>query len=86
MPDGQQKPLGAFGVTSIVFAFAPEDCALATLIPAKAAAATNKVVSAILLSIGFPCGFVVCGFSRRVASRRISRNRREQPAHHGGKT
>lgn len=85
MPFGQ-NPCGAFGVTSTVFAFAPEDCALATPTPTKAAEATNKAVSAILLSIGFPCGFVVCGFKPTRRIRRISRNRLEQPAHHGGNT
>ena len=85
-PAGIQKPRGVVS-TWTVPAFLIPACALATPTPAKAAVATNKAVSAILLSIGFPCGFVVCGFkpTRRIW-RRISRNRLEQPAHHGGNT
>ena len=85
-PAGIQKPRGVVS-TWTVPAFLIPACALATPTPAKAAVATNKAVSAILLSIGFPCGFVVCDFkpTRRIW-RRISRNRLEQPAHHGGNT
>ena len=83
-PSGMQNPCGAWRRR-------PGSCRRLApwrrSTPTNAAVATNKAVSAILLSIGFPCGFVVCGFkpTRRIW-RRISRNRREQPAHHGGNT
>jgi hypothetical protein len=76
-----QNPFGAWGATGISGALA-----LATLAPTTATDTTKIAASAILLSIGFPCGFVVCGFKPTRRIRRISRNRLEQPAHHGGNT
>ena len=84
IPQGQ-NPFGALGATSMVLAFVP-DCAFATLTPAKAAETTNTVASAILLSIGSPCGFVVAVSTPTRRIRRVGQTLGEQPADHGGKT
>jgi hypothetical protein len=64
---------------------APE-CAVATLTPTNAADTTNTAVSAILLSMGSPCGFVVAVPKPTHRIRNAGRIRGEQPAHHGGNT
>ena len=76
-----QNPLGAGGSTLIVGAFA-----FTALTPTIAAVATNTAVSAILLSMVSPCGFVVAVSKPTRRIRNAGRIRREQPAHHGGKT
>jgi hypothetical protein len=58
-----QNPWGAGGATWTCGAFA-----FAMLTPANAADTTKTAAIAILLSIGFPCGFVVAVSNRRAAS------------------
>src|SRR5215471_1310906 len=52
-PGGWQKPRGACGATWMLGAFA-----FAMLAPTKAAETAKTAASAILLSMGSPCGFV----------------------------
>ncbi len=65
--------------SSVAFAFT-------ALTPTIAAVATNTAVSAILLSMVSPCGFVVAVSKPTRRIRIAGRTRGEQPAHHGGNT
>jgi hypothetical protein len=78
---GMHNPPGAGRVTWIVGAFA-----LTALTPIIAAVATNTAVSAIILSMVSPCGFVVAVSKPTRRFRNAGRTRGEQPAHHAGKT
>ena len=81
LPGGMQKLLGAWGTGWMLGAFA-----VAMLAPTTAAETTNKAASAILLSMGSPCGFVVTTLKPTRRIRRVRQDTQEQPAHHGGKT
>ena len=69
-----QNPLGACGTGWMLGAFA-----VAMLAPTNPAETTNSAASAILLSMGSPCGFV---FAIRKPTRRIG----ARTADHAGAT